>query len=126
MKRLYVAFALIIISVFICVLSSIKVEKHAENMLNHLTVIGTEIKNDNNASVDKLLKEAEKNWNKTETLYSFIVDADKIEEMSISFTMIQKHIKDGNKEHALERLRECELMLGEIVENEKLSIKNIM
>ena len=52
--------------------------------------------------------------------------ADKIEEMSICFSMIKSHLEDKNKEHALERLHECELMLSEIVENEKLSIKNIM
>ena len=40
--------------------------------------------------------------------------------------MIKAHLKDDNTEHALERLRECDLMLGEIAEDEKLSIKNIM
>lgn len=126
MKRLYVAFTLIAVSLAICIFSSVKVERDAVSMQQHLSVIATEIKNRNKASVSKLLDEAEKKWNKTETLYSFIVDADKIEEMSIGFSMIRAHLKDGNTEHALERLRECELLLGEISENEKLNIKNIM
>ena len=46
--------------------------------------------------------------------------------MNVDFSMIGIHLKDDNKEHALEKLRECVLLLGEITENEKLSIKNIM
>ena len=126
MKRLYVAFLLIAVSLAVCSFSTVTVEKEALSLKHHLNVIALEIKNRNKASVTKLLDEAEKQWSKTETLYSFIVDADKIEEMSISFAMIRAHLKDGNTEHALERLRECELLLGEISENEKLNIKNIM
>ena len=46
--------------------------------------------------------------------------------MNIGIEMIKAHLEDKNKEHALERLHEGELMLDEIAENEKLSIKNIM
>ena len=126
MKRLYVAFTLIVISLFICIFSSVKVEKHAIEMRNELAEISTAIKENNTADLNKLLARAESRWRKTETLYSFIVDADKIEEMNIGIEMIKAHLEDKNKEHALERLHECELMLSEIVENEKLSIKNIM
>ncbi len=126
MKRLYVAFALIAFSLMICLFTNSKVEKSAKEMQNQLTLIVHEIKSGDKSDVKALLGEAEKKWDKTETLYSFIVDADKIEEMSISFTMIKKHLEDGNTEHALEKLHECELMLGEIAENENLDIKNIM
>lgn len=126
MKRLYVAFVLIAFSFGICFISSIKVGKEAKIMQEQLNIIATEIKNRNKSSLAKLIDEAENKWDKTETLYSFIVDADKIEEMNISFAMIKAHLKDGNTEHALERLHECKLMLREISENEKLNIKNIM
>lgn len=126
MKRLYVAFALIVLSLFICIFSSVKVEKNAEQMQNDLAEISAAIRENDATNLNKLLSRAEIRWSKTEKLYSFIVDADKIEEMNIGFSMIKAHLKDKNKEHALERLHECELMLSEIVENEKLSIKNIM
>ena len=126
MKRLYVAFALITISIAICVYSSIKVENYATEMKEQLYLVGTEIKKEKHGSADRLLDKAKEKWDETETLYSFIVDADKIEEMSISFIMIEKLLGDGSTEHALERLHECELMLGEIAENEKLNIKNVM
>lgn len=126
MKRLYVAFALIILSLVICLYSNAKIEKASSHMQQQLALIGEEIKNENSQSIRILLYEAENEWKSTETLFSFIVDADKIEEINIGFTMIKKHLGDGNREHALERLRECELMLAEITENEKLSVKNIM
>lgn len=126
MKRLYVAFALIALSLFICIFSSVKVEKNATEMRNELAEISNAIKENNVTDLNNILKRAEIRWGKTEKLYSFIVDADKIEKMSICFSMIKSHLEDKNKEHALERLHECELMLSEIVENEKLSIKNIM
>ncbi len=126
MKRLYIALTLIILSVIICTLSSVKVEKRAIEMRNELVEISDAIKKRDEINLHNLINRAEARWSKTETLYSFIVDADKIEEMSISFAMIKAHLDDGNTEHALERLHECELMLSEIVENEKLSIKNIM
>lgn len=126
MKRLYVAFVLIVFSFAICLISSSKVEKQSLDMQRQLTLMGTEIKKGNRDEANRLIAQAEKKWESAETLFSFIVDADKIEEMSISFAMIKKHLEDNNREHALERLRECELMLVEITENERLSIKNIM
>ncbi|MBE6773903.1 MAG: DUF4363 family protein [Ruminococcaceae bacterium] len=126
MKRLYVAFTLIALSLTLCLLSNSKVEKSATEMQKQLTVIGDEIKKEQSSNVKQLLDEAEKSWERTEKLYSFIVDADKIEEMNIGFMMIKRHLEDGNKEHALERLHECELMLSEISENEKLNVKNIL
>lgn len=126
MKRLYVAITLILISFSICIFSNIKVEKSSLQMRSELESIGYTITSGNTEKAVNDLHQTEKLWNKTETLFSFIVDADKIEEMNIGFSMIKAHLLDGNTEHALERLRECELLLGEITENEKLSIKNIM
>ena len=126
MKRLYVAITLIIISFIICTFSSIKVEKSSQQMRRELENIGYMIFTGETENAIKSLEDTEKIWKKTETLFSFIVDADKIEEMNVGFSMIKAHLNDSNEEHALERLRECELLLTEISENEKLDIKNIM
>ena len=126
MKRLFVAVPLIIIAVIICTFSSIKVEKSSLQMRNELHEIGNIIVSGEKEKALQGLAEAEKTWKKTETLFSFIVDADKIEEMNVGFSLISAHLNDGDDEHAIERLRECELLLGEISENEKLNIKNIM
>ena len=126
MKRLYVAFFLMALSLAVCIFSSIQVEKYATSIRDGLTEVGEVIKSDGTEKAVSLLEKVELSWQKTEKLFSFIVDADKIEEMSIGFSMIKAHLKDDNTEHALERLRECDLMLGEIAEDEKLSIKNIM
>lgn len=126
MKRLYVAFFLMALSLAVCIFSSIQIEKNAAGIRDGLTQVGEAIRSDETQRAASLLEKVELSWQKTEKLFSFIVDADKIEEMSIGFSMIKAHLKDGNTEHALERLRECDLMLGEISEDEKLSIKNIM
>ena len=126
MKRLYIAISLIAAAVFICAFSSRTVEKSASQMQRELEAIGSLIYEDKTGEAERSLEKTKQTWKKSETLFSFIVDADKIEEMSVGFSMIIAHLKDGNKEHALERLRECELLLGEITENEKLSVKNIM
>lgn len=126
MKRLYVAFFLMALSLAVCIFSSIQIEKNAAGIRDGLTEVGEAIRSDETQRAASLLEKVELSWQKTEKLFSFIVDADKIEEMSIGFSMIKAHLKDGNTEHALERLRECDLMLGEISEDEKLSIKNIM
>ena len=126
MKRLYVAITLIIISFFICFFSSSRVEKSSLQMRSELDSIGYTIASGNTQAAVRALEQTEKTWSRTETLFSFIVDADKIEEMNVGFSMIKAHLNDGNTEHALERLRECSLLLEEITENEKLNIKNIM
>ena len=126
MKRLYIAFPLIVLAVFICVYSSNAVEKSSSQMRDELEAIGSLIYENKADEAESSLEKTKETWKKSETLFSFIVDADKIEEMNVGFSMIIAHLKDGNKEHALERLRECELLLGEISENEKLNIKNIM
>lgn len=126
MKRIIISISLIILAILICFFSNWQVKTKSEKMQFQLKEIGTVISSGDEKKAESLLEEAEKNWDKTETIFSFIVDADKIEEMNIGFSMIKAHLKDKNKEHALERLRECDLLLGEIAENEKLSIKNIM
>lgn len=126
MKRLYIALVLIALSVFICVFSSKAVEKSSLQMCNELENIGTLIAEGQLAKAEAWLERAEKLQKKSEGLFSFIVDADKIEQLNVGFSMIGAHLKDNNKEHALERLRECVLLLEEIKENEKLSVKNIM
>ncbi len=126
MKRLYVAITLILISLFICIFSNIKVEKSSLQMRSELESVGYIIISGNTERAIISLNQAEETWDKTESLFSFIVDADKIEEMNIGFSMIKAHLMDGNTEHALERLRECEFLLDEITANEKLNIKNIM
>ncbi len=126
MKRLYIAITLIIISFVICIFSSIKVEKSSLQMRNELNNIGNTVASGETERAIKQLDDAEKIWKKTETLFSFIVDADKIEDMNVGFSLIYVHLIDGDNDHALERIRECEFLLGEISENEKLNIKNIM
>ena len=95
-------------------------------MCNELENIGALIAEGQLAKAEAGLERAEKLQKKSEGLFSFIVDADKIEQLNVGFSMIGAHLKDNNKEHALERLRECVLLLEEIKENEKLSVKNIM
>lgn len=126
MKRLFIAIPLIILAIIICTFSSIKVEKSSLQMRNELNDIGSIIVAKENEKALQRLDDTESLWRKTETLFSFIVDADKIEEMNVGFSLIKAHLNDGDTEHALEKLRECELLLGEISENEKLDIKNIM
>lgn len=126
MKRLFFAAGLIAIAIALCIFSSVSVTKSSEKMKSELEKAAVLISEENTVEAEKTLHESEKVWRKTENLFSFIVDADKIEEMNIGFSMIKKHLKDGNTEHALERLHECELMLDEITANERLDIKNIM
>ncbi len=126
MKRLFIAAGLILLSISLCVFSSVSTLKKSSAMQNELEKVALLITEDKTAEAEKKLNEAEAIWKKTESLFSFIIDADKIEEMNIGFAMIKMHLKDKNTEHALERLRECELMLDEIAANERLDIKNIM
>lgn len=126
MKRLFIAAGLILLSISLCVFSSVTALKKSAAMKNELEKIAVLITEDKTSGAEEKLKEAEATWKKTESLFSFIIDADKIEEMNIGFAMIKMHLKDENTEHALERLRECELMLDEIAANERLDIKNIM
>jgi len=126
MKRLYVAITLIIISFLICICSCMKVEKSSLQMRSELENIGYIIVSGDSERALSSLDQTEEIWEDTEKLFSFIVDADKIEQMNIGFAMIKAHLNDKNEEHALERLRECELLLIEISENEKLNIKNVM
>ncbi len=126
MKRLFVAFALICLSVALCFFSSRQVENHTVKMQEELREIAKVISQKDTDKAQAMLTEAGNSWQETEKLFSMIVDAEKIEEVSIGFSMIKANLSDKNIEHALERLRECELMLDEIAEDEKLSIKNIM
>ena len=126
MKRVYFSAVLIILAISICIFSSVSTVKKSAEMKSELEETSFLITDGKTAEALKRLDEAEKIWKRTENLFSFLVDADKIEELNVSFSMIKAHLKDKNEEHALERLRECELLLEEIAENERLDIKNIM
>lgn len=126
MKRLYIALVLMAAAVFICIFSNNSVQKSSSQLRDELNTVGSFIIKGETEKAKKSLESAESRHKKAEKLFSFIVDADKIEEMNVCFLMIGAHLDDGNNEHALERLRECVFLLEEISENEKLSIKNIM
>ena len=125
MNRLYIALSLISAAIIICCISTVKTEKSSQLMLNELEEISVMITGDTDKALERLEK-TQRLWDDTQQIFSFIVDADKIEEMNIGISMIQAHLNDGNTEHALERLRECEFILKEIAANEKTDIKNIM
>lgn len=126
MKRLFFAAVLIAAAIFICIFSTVSTIKKSAEMKGELEKVAVLITDGKNGEAVKSLDTVQALWNKTESLFSLIIDADKIEEMNIGFSMIRLHLKDKNTEHALERLRECELMLEEIAANERLDIKNIM
>ena len=126
MKRLYFAAVLIVVAIFLCVFCTVSTVNKTAEMKTELERIAVLITDGKTDEAIKALGATEEIWDKTESLFSFLIDADKIEEMNIGFSMIKLHLKDKNKEHALERLRECELLLDEISTNERLDIKNIM
>lgn len=126
MKRIYVAISLIILTAIICVISSNQIDKKVSAIKEELDTISVALSEDNLKKAKELIKKTSTTKNKIETTLGFFVDADKIEDFNISYAMIEAHIKDKNIEHALESLHECELMLEEILKNEKISIENIM
>ena len=126
MKRLFFAAVLIVIAIFLCVFCTVSTVNKTAEMKNELETVAVLIADGKSSEAIESLDSVQTLWNKTESLFSLIIDADKIEEMNIGFSMIRLHLKDKNTEHALERLRECELMLEEIAANERLDIKNIM
>lgn len=126
MKRIYVAISLIILTAIICVISSSQIDKKVSAIKEELDTISVALSEDNLKKAKELIKKTSTTKNKIETTLGFFVDADKIEDFNISYAMIEAHIKDKNIEHALESLHECELMLEEILKNEKISIENIM
>ena len=117
---------LIVVAIFLCVFCTVSTVNKTAEMKTELEKIAVLITDGKTDEAIKALGATEEIWDKTESLFSFLIDADKIEEMNIGFSMIKLHLKDKNKEHALERLRECELLLDEISTNERLDIKNIM
>ena len=126
MKRLYFAAVLIVVAIFLCIFCTVSTVNKTAEMKTELEKIAVLITDGKTDEAIKALGATEEIWDKTESLFSFLIDADKIEEMNIGFSMIKLHLKDKNKEHARERLRECELLLDEISTNERLDIKNIM
>lgn len=126
MKRIYIASFLMVVSVGLCFFCGKKNEERTSYLYAELEAVAMAIREKDTEGAIGLLDNADTYLRETERLLSVIVDADKVEELTISFSMIKAHLFDGNTEHALERLRECELMLTEIAEDEKLKLKNIL
>lgn len=126
MKRIYVAFILVAVALGLCFYGSKKTQELTLELYTQLEDVAVAVREKDIGDAIRLLDNAEKCLIKTERLLSAVIDADKTEELTVAFSMVKAHLFDGNTEHALERLRECELMLGEIAEDEKLKLKNIL
>lgn len=126
MKRFIISLTLIIIAFSLCFFTSRRVETHADRLQLKLKQAAEIIESGDNDRIEKALNEITEIWNETEKLYSYIVDADKIEQLSADIPLILVHIKDNNKDYAMAKLRESERLFEEIAENEKLNFKNIM
>ena len=126
MKRIYATTGFIIITALICITSNLQVDKKVSLMKQELERVNVAVFQENTAKTKEVIAAADETKTKVETTLSFFVDADKIESFNISFALLKAHLEDGNMEHALESLHECEFMLDEILKNEKISIENVM
>lgn len=126
MKRIITSFLLIGICVAACVTSSIITEKEATALIENLERIEFELENGNMEEALTETRQIEEKWKKSEVIFSSLSETSLIDEVSLSFGSLKKHIEVNEKEHALAVISECKSGLEIIYQYQKITIENIL
>lgn len=126
MKRIITSFLLIGICIAACVTSSIITEKEATALIENLEKIELELEKDNMEEALRETGNIEERWKKSEVIFSSLSETGLIDEVSLSFGSLKKHIEVNEKEQAIAVIAECKNGLEIIYQYQKITIENIL
>ncbi len=126
MKRIISAVVLLFVCIGICVFGSFAAENKGADIMDTLDKLESEIKDGKGDEAYYLIKELEKEWEKSEKLFSSISETSLIDEIDISLSSIEKYIITDMTEEAIIVIEECRCGIETIVRRQKISLDNIL
>lgn len=126
MKRIISAILFLIICIGICIGSKMIVESKTEVLTEILDLLEEEMKNENYETALIHINKLEDEWEKAEKVFSSLSETKLIDELSLSFTSLEKYIESEETGNAIIVIEECRNGLETICQWQKITVDNIL
>jgi len=126
MKRMILALTLLVICFSLCTASYFMLEKRADALIEDLQSAAEYIENKEYKNAAASLEKCSKRWEKDQTVFSIFLNHHMIENLSIDLPSLLPLLQKEKYDITLEKTEECINEIMTVVEEQKISIGNIL
>lgn len=125
-KRLICAVVLLALCFSFCALSYFELDKMTTDLIDELEKASTYLKSENTEAAKKQIDAVLNKWEKDKAIMSIFLNHSHLENLSIDIPSIKPLSYKGNEDEAAEIAQRCINSLKEIMEEQKISLANIL
>ena len=126
LKRFIAASVLLTICITVCVSSYFIVSKLSEEITLELNTALEYIKNNEIEKADKKVISSEEKWEKYKTVFDIFLDHTMLESINVDLPSIEPLIESGSIETAKEKIENSINALKGVIDEQRISIGNIL
>lgn len=125
-KRLISGILLLLFCLTVCTSSYFIVNDLAENLNSRLEEALKEIENSNIPQAEKAVEDCEKKWDKYKTVFDIFLNHSMLEDLNVDLLSIGALLESGSRETAKEKIEDSISALKGVLDEQKISIGNIL
>ncbi len=125
-KRLIAALSMLVFCVLICVASFIVINNLTGKVIESLKETVTAVENNDIEKAKNTIEEAEEKWDKYKPVFDIFLDHSLLEDLSVNLPSIKPFLKNESFEAAKEKLEESIYALEGVIDEQRISIGNIL
>ena len=126
MKRLFLALMLLAFCFSTAVFGFFSLKKSCLELKNTLESAAAYIENDNKSAALRALESTGEKWKKQRLVFNIFLDHTTLDTLDSSLPSLSEIFKNGNSEPAFEEIQKNIAVLEDIVEEQRISIGNIL
>lgn len=126
MKRMWIAFGLIISIIFICVFEMNNVKKLTNDFENKIESVEDCVKNEEIENAVKEIEDVEISFNNNYKFFAIFVPHEKVDEIGLSITSAKTSLECDEKVQFLLESRRARQSLRNLCETESVKMQNIL
>lgn len=126
MKRIFLAFILLIFCFSAAIFGYFGLKKSCFELKATLESAADFIESKNEESAFEMLKTVSEQWEKRKLVFSVFLDHTTLDTLDSSLPSLSKIFKSGDSKLAFEEIQKSIAVLDDIVEEQKISIANIL
>ena len=126
MKRFFLAVLLLLFCFSVAFYGFHRLEKSSFRLIEKLESAGEMISSGKSTKAKESLKEIENEWKKERLSFSVFLDHTTLDTLDSSLPALFEILKSGDEEQAFEEIQKSIAVLKDIVEEQKISIGNIL
>lgn len=126
MKRIYIAFAFLIIAVTVGIFEMFYVTNKIDELNEEIISADNLVKSENYEGAKDVLASAESKWQKNLSIFDILLIHDYVDEISVNLSSMRSYVATQNNENYLAESEGIKKQLTSIKDSELVQIENIL